>query len=161
MSKTFGANIYNQLPTYTNAHSLRSTSERSGAHVYNLSLEWRHNERDGVSNHQSQDCLLNRLFRRRSKKPPKLRVIGLCVGNSPVTDEFPAQKASNAENDPIWWRHHVTDDIDEIESAGCVTTYSHSTFYEGQNNSTLPVLEFTVLIMACDWHQRTFQGLLS
>ena len=27
--------------------------------------------------------LLNRLFRRRSKKTPKLRVTGLCVGNSP------------------------------------------------------------------------------
>ena len=31
-------------------------------------LRRRHNERDGVSNHQSCDCLLNRLFRRRSKK---------------------------------------------------------------------------------------------
>ena len=30
-------------------------------------LHWRHNERDGVSNHQPHDCLLNRLFRRRSK----------------------------------------------------------------------------------------------
>ena len=28
----------------------------------------------------------------RSKKTPKLRVIGLCVGNSPVTGEFPAQR---------------------------------------------------------------------
>ena len=30
----------------------------------------------------------------------------LFEGNSPVTDEFPAQKASNAENVSIWWRHH-------------------------------------------------------
>ena len=29
---------------------------------------------------------------RRSKKISKLRVTGLCVGNSPVTGEFPAQK---------------------------------------------------------------------
>ena len=29
----------------------------------------------------------------------------LC-GVSPVTGEFPAQKASNAENVSIWWRHH-------------------------------------------------------
>ena len=48
------------------------------------SLQWRHNERDSVSNHQPHDCLLNRLFRRRSKKTSKLRVTGLCVGNSPV-----------------------------------------------------------------------------
>ena len=45
--------------------------------------------------------------RRRSKKTSKIRVTGLCAGNSPVTDEFPAQMASNPENASIWWRHHV------------------------------------------------------
>ena len=70
-------------------------------------LRWRHNGRDTVSNHQPHDCLLNRLFRPRSKKTSKLRVTGLCVGNSPGTGEFPAQMASNAENVSIWWRHHV------------------------------------------------------
>ena len=40
------------------------------------------------------------------KNTPKLRVIGLCVGSSPGTGEFPAQMASNAENVSIWWRHH-------------------------------------------------------
>ena len=59
------------------------------------------------SNHQPHDYLLNRLFRRRSKKISKLRVTGLCVGNSPVTGEFPAQMASNAKNVSIWWRHHA------------------------------------------------------
>ena len=39
--------------------------------------------------------------RRRSKKSSKLRVVGLCAGNSPGTGEFPAQKASNAENIPF------------------------------------------------------------
>ena len=33
-----------------------------------ITLQWRHNGRDGVSNYQPLDCLLNRLFRRRSKK---------------------------------------------------------------------------------------------
>ena len=65
---------------------------------------WRHDERDGVSNNQPHDCLFNRLSRRRSKKISKLRATGLCEGNSPVTGEFPAQKASNAENVFIWWR---------------------------------------------------------
>ena len=51
-----------------------------------------------VSNHRRLDCLLNRLFGRGSKKTSKLRVTGLCEGNSPVTGEFPTQKASNAEN---------------------------------------------------------------
>ena len=50
--------------------------------------------------------LLNRLFRRRSKKTSNLRVTGLCAGKSPGTDEFPTQMASNAENISIWWRHH-------------------------------------------------------
>ena len=70
------------------------------------SLKWRHNERYGVSNHQPHDFLLNRLFRRTSKKTPKLRVTGLCAGNSPVTGEFPAQMATSVENVSIWWRHH-------------------------------------------------------
>ena len=69
-------------------------------------LRWRHNGLDSVRNHQLHDCLLNRSFGHRSKKTSKLRVTGLCVGNSPVTGEFPAQMASNAENVSIWWRHH-------------------------------------------------------
>ena len=72
------------------------------------SLQWRQYECDGVSNHQAHECLLNRLFRRRSKKIlSKLRVTGLCKGNSSVTGEFPAQRASKAENVSIWWRHHA------------------------------------------------------
>ena len=67
------------------------------------SLQWRHNGRDGVSNHQPHDCL----FGRKSKKISKLRVTGIYAGNSPVTGEFPAQMASNSENVSIWWRHHV------------------------------------------------------
>ena len=69
-------------------------------------LRWRHNGRGNISNHQPRGCLLNRLFRRRSKKTPKLRVTSLCAGNSPGTGEFPAQMASNAEIVSIWWRHH-------------------------------------------------------
>ena len=75
--------------------------------VSNCPLRWRHNELDGVSDHQPHDCLLNRLFGRRSKRTSKLRVTGLCAGNSPGTGEFSAQMASNAENVSIWWRHHV------------------------------------------------------
>ena len=71
------------------------------------SLRWRHDKHDGVSNHQPHDCLFNRLFRCGSKKTSKLRVTGLCEGNSPMTGDFPAQRASNAENVSIWWRHHI------------------------------------------------------
>ena len=48
-----------------------------------VALRWRQNGRDSVSNHQPRHCLLSLLFGRRSKKTSKLRVTGLCVGNSP------------------------------------------------------------------------------
>ena len=83
------------------------TTQRAIA-LIEITLQWRHNGCDGISNHQPHFCLLNRLFRRRSKKTPKLRVTGLCAGNSPVTGEFPAQIASSAENVSFWWRHHAT-----------------------------------------------------
>ena len=68
---------------------------------FDFTLRWRHNGRHSVSNHQPHDCLLSRLFRSRSKKTSKLRVTGLCAGNSPGIDDFPAQRASNAEN--LWY----------------------------------------------------------
>ena len=52
-------------------------------------LRWRHNGRDSVSNHQPLDYLFKRSFRRRSRETSKLRVTGLCAGNSPGTGEFP------------------------------------------------------------------------
>ena len=54
-----------------------------------FALQWRHNERDGVSNHQRLDSLFNRLFGRRLKKTPKLRVTGLREGKPPVTGGSP------------------------------------------------------------------------
>ena len=71
-----------------------------------FALQWRHNGHSIFSNHQPHDCLLNHWFRCRSKKTSKLRVTGLCAGNSPGTGEFPAQMASKAKNVSIWWRHH-------------------------------------------------------
>ena len=64
---------------------------------FGVALQWRHNGRDGGSNHQSHDCLLNRLFRRRSKKTSKLRVTGHLCG------EF----TGHAKNFSIWWCHHA------------------------------------------------------
>ena len=53
-----------------------------------------------VSNHQPHDCLLNLLFRRRSKKNIK------APRHWPLCGEFPAQMASYAENVSISWSHH-------------------------------------------------------
>ena len=88
-------------------------------------LQWRHNERNVVSNHQPHHCLLNN-FSGAGKKKSTHRVIGLCAGNSPVTGEFPAQRASNAENIFIAWRHHgiVTYARGPIHSDGHVSRVS-------------------------------------
>ena len=71
-----------------------------------VALQWRHNGHDGVSNPSPTIVYSTVLIRRRSKTISKLRVTGLCAGNSPVTGEFPEQRASDAENVSIWWRHH-------------------------------------------------------
>ena len=84
---------------------LAINSVRPPGHIH-FTWQWRHNGHDGVSNHQPDHYLLNRSFRRRSKKTSKLRVTGLCAGNSPVTGVFPTQMSSNVENVSIWWRHH-------------------------------------------------------
>ena len=96
----------------TQLSSICNSFWRSGTHRWVPDLQMScsnltqlYGEPDGVSNHQPHDCLLKRLFRRISKETSKLRVTGLCAGNSPVIDEFPAQRASNAENVSIWWRH--------------------------------------------------------
>ena len=52
-------------------------------------------------------CLPNHLFRHRSKKTSMLHITGLCEGNSPLTGEFTAPRANNAEHVSIWWRHHA------------------------------------------------------
>ena len=66
-------------PSKCSFTSIRSTQYH--LIIFIISLQWRHNDHDGVSNHQPHGCLLNCLFRRRSKKTSKLRVTGLCVGN--------------------------------------------------------------------------------
>ena len=40
------------------------------------------------------------------QKISKPRVTGLCEGNPPVICGFCSQRASNAKNVSIWWRHH-------------------------------------------------------
>ena len=71
-----------------------------------ISLRWRHNERDGVSNHRRNECFLNRLFGRRPKKTSKLRVTGLCEGNPPVTGHLrkvPVTRKMFSFGDVIMW----------------------------------------------------------
>ena len=71
-------------------------------------LQWRHNEHGGISNHQPYECLLNRLFRRRSNEIPKLRVTGLCAGNSPVIHWW---LVNYPHWGPVAWKLFPFDDV--------------------------------------------------
>ena len=96
--------IHSNVYSYVNI--IQAISYKPPPHLFITALRWRDNGHDSVSNLQAHECLLKHLFRRRSKKTSKLRVTGLCAGNSPGAGEFPAQMASNAENVSVWWRHH-------------------------------------------------------
>ena len=98
-------NYYVQMSHDSNAAEVGFASDL----ILPWTLQWRQNGRqNGVTNHQPHDCLLNHLFKSRSKKTSKLRVTGLCAGNSPVNGEFTALMANNAENgfiDDVIMRH--------------------------------------------------------
>ena len=107
----------------SNVHMwIRSNFYQNGWTTLTFVLQWRQN---GASNHRRFDGLLNRLFRRRSKKASKLHITGLCGRNSPVTGEFPSQRASNAENVSIWWRHHGMEIRASNNTSHTKKTYSH------------------------------------
>ena len=94
------------LSDYTSLH----ISSPPLGHQYrpiSLPLQRRHNEHDGVSDHQPHDCFLKRLFRQKNqRKHQSSASLAFMWGIHRSTGEFPAQSASNAENVPIWWRHH-------------------------------------------------------
>ena len=54
------------FPIFDTIRKLRITVLRK--FDYLSTLEWRHNGRGGISNHQPHDCLLNRLFRPDQRK---------------------------------------------------------------------------------------------
>ena len=103
---------------------------------------WRHNERDGVSNHQPHDCLLNRLFRRRTKKTSKLRVTGLCAGKSP--HKWPVTRKMFPFDDVIKRfscmpdsNHRCHDHIDSrlpVQQEKMISSKWHFRFSEGWSN---------------------------
>ena len=80
------------------------TPPRMETHIL-YALRWRHNDHDGVSNHQPHHCLLNCLFGRRSKKTSKLHVTGLCARNSP--HKWPVTRKMFPFNDVIMVAIHL------------------------------------------------------
>ena len=84
------------------------------------------------------DCLVNRLFRRRSKKISKLRVTGLCDENSSIIGEVPAQRASEEENVSIWWRPHVRSIFDGMHCIFLLNYCVHTVRYRYNAVNFLP-----------------------
>ena len=131
-----------------------------GAQSLATTSQWRHNGRDCVSNHQPHNCLLNRLFRCRSKKTSKLRVTGRCEGNSPATGEFPAQRA-------VTWKVFPFNG-DVIMSFSPWSTsiqwLPHGPSYQGTNKHSLVAAcrsQGEVMASGCDWglyHRRAMMS---
>ena len=128
------------MPTFcTNPYLFAGTYYMNS--VTKISVPWHYNDviMSTMTSHITSlkiFFLLNRLFRRRSKKTSKLRVTGLCTGNSPVTGEFPAQKNSNAENICIWWRHRGHYMASIIDFENYVTSTAGR--YHGKKLNALP-----------------------
>ena len=70
------------------------------------SVQWRHNERDGVSNHQHHDCLLNHLFKGQIKKKHQSSASLTFVRRFhwwPMNSPHKGPERGKC----FWWRHHV------------------------------------------------------
>ena len=119
-------------------HNARATilNPFSKGYIYWIkTLQWRHNERDAVSNHQPHDCLLNCLFRRKSKKTSKLRVTGLCVvkiHRGPV---------NSPHKWPVMRKMFPFDDVIMIHWIMCTT--GCRTFAMGQQHGVNKIMQTT------------------
>ena len=111
-------------------------------YIQSVSLHWRHNDHDGVSNHQPHGCLLNRLFRRRSKKTSKLRVTGLCVGNSPGPGNSPHKGPVTRKmfpfDDVIMCNKDQSNKIQRLVSTRTTRPHTHTIHNNHHSISTFP-----------------------
>ena len=74
-------------------------------------LQLHHNERYDVLNHRCIDCLLNHLFRHRSKETSKLRVTCHCKGNSTVTEKMKSTVCTETSESLIAFQYFNTRNI--------------------------------------------------
>ena len=138
----------------------------------NKTFRWRHNGRDGVSNHQSHDCLRNRLItqawiKEYIKTPRHWPLWGKFTG-----DQW-TRRTSNAENVYIWWCHHGLCVCDRVGFSGkgggsscCIPGISlldivYSTSLTGACSEMEKLRKYTTvttLIPAGDWY-KSYYGL--
>ena len=105
----------------------------------------------GVPNHWRLDCLLNRLFTRRSRKTLNLRVTGLCEGNQPVSGGFPTQRAaSNQVKRKIISFHDVTmDSCLLITTPHCLANASREYIDGSAQNCSNSITNALELLQSC------------
>ena len=129
----------------------------------------------------SRFCLLNRLFRHRSKKTSKLRVTGLFVGKSPVKGEFPhkgrvTRKMFPFDDVTVFWlysawkeSHRMThknyliqfknsSHISSIYENPC---YVEAKFMEGKSNTQQLITYNMRVILICDFHHKCYTATFS
>ena len=147
-----------------------------------ITLQWRHNGPHGVSSHQPHHCLLNRVFRRRSKKTSKRRVTGLCVGNSPLTGEFPHKWPVTRKMFPfddvilnctlfstvvlclciLWWINVLL--LQSFQLEACLIMSDSSNIWQCSRNPTVSLiptgLHLVTHICACELRQHWFKSWL-
>ena len=73
-----------------------------------ISLQWHHNECDGISNHWRLDLFTQPFVQAEIKEDIRAPRHWPLWGNSPVTSEFPSQRVSNAEKVFTWWHRMET-----------------------------------------------------
>ena len=81
----------------------------ANGYIWLQPLEWRHYERDGVSNHPPRDCLLNRLFKTHIKETSNLRVLAFVRGIHRWPVNSPHKGSVTRKMFSIWWRHRDSD----------------------------------------------------
>ena len=94
-------NVITSLSFHSAEHDIDTASSKINTKSIHGSIQWYYNERNSVSNHRRLECLLNQLFRRRSKKASKHCVTGLREGNQPVTGRLPSQRDSTRKMFPF------------------------------------------------------------
>ena len=111
------------------------------------SLQLRHNGRDSVSNHRRLDCLLNRLFRHRSKKTSKPRGTGLPL-NAKIHVIFSVQRWSN-----MWLKCKISG----TEVFGCqfytgpLCHLNNQSPHSHEHRMTVQMTTFIVAVGCCGW----------
>ena len=78
--------------------------------IYCITIQWRHNERDGDSNHRPHDCLLNRLFKTQIKENIK------APSHWPLWGEFTGWSVNSPHKGPVTRKMFPFDDVIILKS---------------------------------------------